>query len=1075
MVAGPALPAEAKDVLAEYQRRADAVNKRLNTASEWLRRGLLAEAIAYVEQFPDALEAAKDLELGRSATEALRERCLAQLMDSPAGLDMHVAWELNAAYVAIAAVGPPLGRYRAACLRADSAKRRLVHLREACVALAGTRAELGPLCDSIERSLTRQAHELVAQRISELARLADDLKSTDSSRGSTPDTHDQRKADSSLEVEYKQLVTIIQTLNDFKADLKLDYSNHSELRKIATKQDEIVLGNLLDEAFKEMNALVAIRSSDQPDQARLQRTAETLKACLFRIDGVRQRLGVKLGDARVGEKGVPVPPVVLKAIEDAPQIVREIEEQQNEVINAQKQLRTLLETRAGSVAELKTLYDVSSRGGLTIPDELNLAYQTRIAEIQREARARRGVMLLRSGAVALALAIVAGTIGLIITGVGGSQAKADIPKLIRDAATSLEDGNFEIAWSKLYGQPTTSEGDDKAKPALTPKEFADQREAQITALPEGKQVHDRLKLLKGKAREFGTELAKLVTNPPTEWSEPADNTVEPVLKEGIGRSLQDDKAADYLLALTARQDGNWLGQRRETFAHKVKEKVVAKRKAVEDLETRVRTQSQSLERAFAVLKLQEATKGPKWLLDEYQKQIDVWLTGANIKRAEDLAPQVSDEAFEDLVQPFQSLVKAKDELSSRVELMQSIADQSQTFAGFIELQVKYAGERTLLRSPDLTKSLEQVKTSEDLFRRVASAIDAFSDGLTRPTEAKVAAARAAACVDDLAPIFPGVPAEDRADLGLYCKSYASLLSAPNELRLDDLQQLFEKDLWRQLGSKRDVNGKVFYSLDGRFVSQDVPGWYSLTRCVGSNREFVDTANATKILELGSKASGLSLRLDDLELGPIASIALDMINSAKDMGSTKGARFEPLTIGPVIAQKIMTSKMPSPLKRSTLDKLLSLHRKLDWPSIPEAAKLAERVRTPGQGLDDAASWTHDPAEASPVRDAQISFERFLTGVPNLETAAKDRFARVEATSWAMSASRFFGVAWPSAPEGVLRKELPENSSQGTLYVIAVKSGRVEMREVGRVGDAGAVVWTAAPSEGTPLIVRRSIGK
>lgn len=1048
MVAAPALPAEAKEPLAEYQRRADTVNKRLNTASEWLRRGLLSEAIDLIEQFPDALEAAKDLELGRTAADTLRDRCRAQLIDPPAGLDMKVAWEINAAYVAREATEGPLGRYRAACLRGDSAKHRLACLSEACAAVASTRSELGTACESIERSMTQQARELLVQRISELARLADKQSGIEGSHDSTKSPSVPEKANSAFSEEYKELLSVIQSLNDSKAELKLDYGNHSALRELATRQDEIELGGLLVQFRKDKLAFDQHKASDDLDEEHLQKLIDTLKARLRRIDDVLLRVGKKIADARVGNKREPVPPAVQSEFEDAQRIVRETDDQQNDVKRAQKQLREQLEIDTGSAAELKSLYEHASRGGLTIPDDLNLLYQTKLAQINREARSRRNLMFVRSGAVVLSLTIVAGTVGLVLFGLNDKPRGEDHTEIIQIASKNLDEGRFEVAEESLNGKDVSTSDD-------------------------GNKVLQRLGSARDKYKEYEAALNALVKDAPTDWSIGGEPAFE--LRKGIGRLPRDLETANRLVTLTSRpvapqvskakpstsQDGVWLGLNREAFAKRVYDKVASNRQAVEALEAKIRMQSAELTEAVAAVKREEDSKGPKWLLDEYDKQIAAWLAVASVTNKDELKDKVSDETYGALIQPFEKLKDGRDELASRVLLMQAAADPTQTFSQFIELQINFADTPTLLRSPTLAQTLRDAKRDQELLRSVASAIDAFADGSIQAGTKETVNARAAACQDKLAPIFVGVRADDRADLGQYYAAYATVLNGNNTLGLDVIREDFLRDLWRQLGSKRNVDGAAIYSLDGAFSPAGETGWYYLSRRVNTSREFDASAGSKLLINLGPNAP---LKLENLGLGTLASEALAIIDSVKE------DRIEPLSAGLIIAQRVIASNMPSPLKRRTLDKLLTPYRTFTWPGSVHVVKVAENVRNAGEHLSDNAPWTHETATSN-ARDAQISFERSLSNVPNLETVAIESHVRVKAAAEAMSAARFFGMAWVSAPNGVIRKETLVHGGPHTLLVVTMNAGRIETREVGSVSDSGTISLKTVLADGTPLIARR----
>lgn len=1063
MVAGESLPAEARDVLGEYQRRADVANKRLNTAAEWLRHGLLAEAIALTEEYPDSLDAARDLELGRTAAEQLAARCREKGIDSPVGLDFAAAWELNLAFSAHDAARELQGRYRAACLAGASIAERLASLSEACAAVAGKRAELGRIGESIERSLAGQARELVGRRITELAQLADDATKRNASSSTPAQVATTAKLTAAFDQGYRALISAIETLNNSHAELKLDYGQHAALKELAASQDLLELRAIVNGMPAQASGHA--EATAQGDVTEVRAAVERMRTGLRRIDDVLSRGLVSIDKAvPAGTSGVGL----RDAIEEIRRIVRQADDEQSEVKRAQKELWDLIGREQVTISELNKVYALASGGGLTIPDDLNDAYQSKLAKLLRDRLRHRQMVALRSGVAILSIAITVATLVWAWHVQMGDSNR--IRKLARDANDALRAGEVDRARQVLFGeQIAVTDSSDSQEEIVT------KQTAALRKVPQGKEAIDRLEEAERLVTRFEEKAKGLLSG-----NMPKDLSVPATLRAQLGRDLRDLVLARDLVDLATRGVASGLGTARLEWARALLRDVEGEHAKYRLHEHDLRLAAEDIAQSVKVNLAQERDRGSVWLLGQYNRAIQDWLSAAKIEKPDNLDQVVerltavaSDEVASEMGPKFHDLVSARDELGARLEMVRAASDPSTTFKGFIDKLSTYGKIANQHRPAALADVPRAIRDNEAAMRQVAQAIDAFASSAKdqtaqlHPKSKKVAETQAAACDGKFAAIYPGVSADDFRDLGAFYTAQAIVLGGEDPLGLNDIRSEFTKGAWRQLGSKADISGKTYYSLGGQFSPQEA-GCFNLTRCVANCKEFYDppAKGGTVIINLGMSVDQGAVRLDDMGLGRVADEIVSILNSAKSSNERQ------LTAKLLIAQRIITSKMPGPLKAQRLSTLLDPKRMPVWPDCDEFKQIVELVRAPQSGLDESARWSHEWTGTNAVRDAQQSFEKVLRQMPDFEKLAQERLARVEATSRRLSTLRFFGLAWTPEPGGVvLRNAAAGKATSGVVLVVTGSADRLDLREVGRVSESGGVRWSAtAPADGTPLLMR-----
>lgn len=117
------------ELLGQYNAAVDEVNVRFRRAQSWLRRGLRAEALGLIEEWPDALESARLLELGGGWGQWADLVVQADVGEARA-IDTELATELNEAYDLHQETLPLLVEYRRAALLALPPQQQINILRK---------------------------------------------------------------------------------------------------------------------------------------------------------------------------------------------------------------------------------------------------------------------------------------------------------------------------------------------------------------------------------------------------------------------------------------------------------------------------------------------------------------------------------------------------------------------------------------------------------------------------------------------------------------------------------------------------------------------------------------------------------------------------------------------------------------------------------------------------------------------------------------------------------------------------------------------------------------------------------
>ena len=116
------------ELLRLYNSGVDEVNDRFRRAQSWLRRGLRAEALGLIEEWPDALESARMLELGGGWGQWADMVVQADVGEARA-IDAALAGELNEAYDLHQSTLPLLVEYRRAAMLAFPPQQQIGILR----------------------------------------------------------------------------------------------------------------------------------------------------------------------------------------------------------------------------------------------------------------------------------------------------------------------------------------------------------------------------------------------------------------------------------------------------------------------------------------------------------------------------------------------------------------------------------------------------------------------------------------------------------------------------------------------------------------------------------------------------------------------------------------------------------------------------------------------------------------------------------------------------------------------------------------------------------------------------------
>lgn len=404
---------DARELLLRYQRRCGELNARLASAASWLRLGHISEAIGAVEEYPDAIDTARDLDLGRERFARLVQECQRTGLEIPTGPDLHSAWELSNAFVLYVELKPLLDRYRSACMTGEGVIFKLRALRSACQKATACKALIGPAGDTVERMLARQSRMLIDQRINEFKLEARNFKFTPGS--------EQVEGWRLALAEFDQIIT---DLNLSGAQIPLDFAAKPAFRPIQSIRDTIDLDSA------RMSAPELIQRND--------------------IDGLTALRDVL---RQITDRGIVEVPAWVKDLHT--KINAKIAEQENrrsESEQRHEELWKLIRDPASTQAARAELYEaIVGKGAGRVPADLETALATRDAQDldHRKARRRRTLRITVVSAAALLLVGAALTFYLLDLSRRTREAEAPAMELARVIEEDLDAGRIGEATTRL--------------------------------------------------------------------------------------------------------------------------------------------------------------------------------------------------------------------------------------------------------------------------------------------------------------------------------------------------------------------------------------------------------------------------------------------------------------------------------------------------------------------------------------------------------------------------------------------------------------------------------------------------
>lgn len=779
LVSSGALAADYKDLLAEYQKRADQVNVRLSAASTWLKAGLLSEAIGHSEEFPDAVDTARELDLGRANMDRLIQTCHQFGMEVPTGVNLQAAWELSTAYTMYLDSRGAIDAYRGECMAGAPPWDRLLVLRDACAMVAKFRGQIGPTGDAIERSLSRQAIPLFeARRLQLKQRMIIAQRTGDS-------TLAKRARDA-----FGELLGVIRDLNKSHAEIKLDLTGDPILRELQTSIDRHDLNRLVLEVAAH----------------RKQGNAEALRTTLKDIEEI-----VLNGFARV-------PPADEPKLKEAKEDLRRRDEQSSRQFEAQKRLRAMIDDPASTLEQREGLYNDSRQAGLTIPDDLNDAHHAR-NEADLLVRRQKAVALWKRGALYGGAALAALLLIVLVWLYGpSSHPKADTPQrtLVSDVRDLLDAGDIEKAKDRLYATAAEngSVGDEKS-----PQDLEKAHQA-LLADPTTRDITRRLD------KAMFDALYKKLTGPGIgRTASDVDDAKKLVLiANGMGES--DPPGNDRVALGEGRLKKN---------ASELLDKITKQYDATQAADTTALATSLSVEKSLTNAEGEQSKHPPEWLLEKYTQALaahDKQIAGKT---------SLSDKASEKIEKIFDKIRLSRDELAARIDLTNAVTGGRATLADLVHVYNAY--HKLPNARPEFAAPIGSVLKNQDALVQAAQCLDALAIiGDASAPQSKGEASKWHELFDRrFAALYPGIDTTDLDLLQGYFAAYESFYEKQTLAAFDATEQEFAQPRWSQLSTVVDDKGQRYYSVGGSLKENPAPGFFDLTECATNTSQFLGKA------------------------------------------------------------------------------------------------------------------------------------------------------------------------------------------------------------------------------------------
>lgn len=1001
---------DSRELVIEYSGRVRAVNDRLTVSATWLKQGLLSESIGHAEEWMDAVDAARDLDLGNENFAKLSQRCKECVMEAPVVVERQAAWEISTAYVMYAEARRALNRYRGACMAGLGLEERVVSLRDACLATAKTCDQLGPTGDTVLRALTVQAAPLVEARLKELGREAGPIVQRIKQGGARPVgvlPEEENAQVGKLLERFRVIDDAVKDINQCNAEIRLDLQSDFGIRYFMELKDHRELTGLLVEL----------------ERHHQQKNVTALRGTVRSIDRIAER------------RLVPIPADKLGLIKAARQQLAEDERRTNQQPEVAERLGRLLDdpksTREERDKAYQELMDILQGPP---PDELNKAYLARKEQDERLRKARR-VRMVKIGAV--------GGLVAAITLVGASLLWLDRTATERANKKSAEDlvreltGLYEKKNIRAVIKKADEEGgEDPTKSAKKLLERPELAEMRLKIAESRKAVAD-----------FDSALNKLEGCSGLERGDLDKAESVAVIVDAFEAIGEDDARAKA--AIREKID------RIREGAPKARAEEARRRKSADDID-----------REIAAAERSPAVEGLDSLLKLYELRLQGWASSVGDKA--ELSRVVSKEVAADLERRHLDLRARQAELRARLAVLNVEKGSATTLAGVVKVYRDYVKVESR-RQQALEESLGEVLKDGEALIAVSPLLEAMESIARSPRPASKAEAesRAKQCDRKFAGLIPGTDAGDLETLEKYCRAYADYYEMKDKdpLGIAAAESRFKLARWRNLKSVVDKFGQRHYSLDGEF-RMVTEGYYSLTQSPQSNKK-LESNDGFTIAHLHSLSPPV---LADTGLSALADGIVGLMQEAKEfkvepltvnMLAAERVRTAVMSapLKAKLLKELLTSQAASKWPQSP--ECAEVLARIELPG----ARLGDDARW----TDDSTRESHKAFESWLTTGTVQSLEKVAKSESDRIMQITKRAGGHRLLGVARKAETG-GVAWMKGRVG----EPAKSRFRGAVFVVKSVDGKPDnspvLRKVGEVTDAGVASWESnqAPPDGTPLI-------